>query len=136
MRAPSYVIALAAFVLASPNPQDIDFDLVYKLPNPNYATTASTVKYDATSILAAALPEITSSINAQTATTLIAAATGTVQKRDTACQPQPAGATAAPLVADSPSAFVASSDFASAANNAAMPSGYTKVFQNLQASNK
>jgi len=114
----------------APVPQDIDFDLVYALPNPSYTTvtgaTVQTVIFDPTSVLEAALPQITSS----------SVADATFVKR-AACDPQPTGAKGAPtLTADTVAAFTANADFASLALAAPTPSGYVQTFQNQKASNK
>jgi len=133
MRSYLAVSALMGLAAAAPAPvpQDIDFDLVYALPNPSYTTvtgaTVQTVVFDPTSVLEAALPQITSSS---------VVADATFVKR-AACDPQPTGATGAPtLTADTVSAFTANADFASLALAAPTPSGYVQTFQNLQASNK
>ncbi|KAF4551540.1 Hypothetical protein D9617_13g100410 [Elsinoe fawcettii] len=128
------VSALAALAQAAPAPapQDIEFDLVYALPNPSSSVdltaTAQVVKYDPTSILQDALPQITQDPHTDDG------AGSTLRKR-AACQKQPAGAKNAPTVADDPASFKASVDFANAANNAVTPAGYTQTFKNLKASN-
>ncbi|KAI7268903.1 hypothetical protein KC345_g7600 [Hortaea werneckii] len=63
MRSMLFQLGLAglAFAAPAPVPQDIDFDLAYQLPDPTYTTTMSQVTYDATTILQAAVAQITSS---------------------------------------------------------------------------
>jgi coproporphyrinogen III oxidase-like Fe-S oxidoreductase len=45
----SWAVGLVAVAAAAPAPQDIDFDLIYALPNPTYSVasdqTAQTVTY-------------------------------------------------------------------------------------------
>jgi hypothetical protein len=131
--AASGAIALAS---ASPAPQDIPFDLAYALPNPSYTTdlaaTAQTVTYNPTTVFAAAAVQITETTNTALAAD---ATTGAPNKRAvTACTPLPSGYGPIPSP-DSPSAFAALPDFASAASNAPVPTGYTQTFSNLAASN-
>lgn len=122
----------AANPVPAPVPQDIEFDLVYALPNPTYTiatdATAQTVTYDATSVLEAAAAQITATITGDDSAGLV---------KRTACAPQPAGATGAPtLTTDTPVAFTNNAQFASIASNASAPSGYSQMFTNLKASNK
>lgn len=122
----------AANPVPAPVPQDINFDLVYALPNPTYTTatdaTAQIVTYDATSVLEAAVAQITATLTGDDSAGLV---------KRTACAPQPAGATGAPtLTSDTPAAFTNNAQFASLASTAPVPSGYSQMFKNLQASNK
>lgn len=126
-------VAFAALAFAAPAPQDIDFDLAIALPNPTYSTEvgayAQTVTYNAASIVAAVVAQVTSDSVAET----------DVAKRvkRTACAPQPTGASGAPAVSpDTPAAFASNTAFASIASAAAIPSGYSQTFSNLNASNK
>ncbi|PSK46069.1 hypothetical protein B9Z65_5037 [Elsinoe australis] len=124
-------LATLAAAAPAPAPQDIEFDLVYALPNPTSSValgaTAQVVTYDPTSVIQEAIPQITQDPHAD--------GQGSTLRRRAACQQQPAGAKSAPKVADDPASFKASTDFASAALNAAIPSGYTQTFKNLTASN-
>ncbi|KAI6859842.1 glycoside hydrolase [Hortaea werneckii] len=131
MRSMLFQLGLAglAFAAPAPVPQDIDFDLAYQLPNPTYTTTMSQVTYDATTILQAAVAQITSS-----ATDNSAAAPSADKVKRAACASQPAGAGPVPSP-DTASAFQSYSAFASAAAGASPPSGYSQTFSNLQASN-
>lgn len=144
----SFIVAsaLAGLAFASPVPQDIDFELAYALPDPSYATslldqgtvTATTVTYDTSSILETAMPQITSSVPITATTVDVATYTGDANAKKvkrTACATQPLGAGPTPAT-DSAAAFLADEDFSSIANAAPVPSGYTQMFQNLQASNK
>jgi hypothetical protein len=127
------LLSLVAAVPA-PYPQDIDFDLAYALANPTstveVGVTSQIVTYTPAAIFDSAIPQITSSV------VVTSNAAAGVHKRS-ACAPQPAGATGAPAYSpDSASAFTANVGFASAANAAPVPSGYSQTFQNLQGSNK
>ncbi|KAF2228124.1 hypothetical protein BDZ85DRAFT_315612 [Elsinoe ampelina] len=125
--------ALIALALAAPAPapQDIEFDLVYALPNPSSSVdltaTVQVVKYDPTSVIQNAIPQITQDVHAE--------GPGSTLKKRLACQKQPAGAKNAPAVADDAGSFKASVDFSNVANGAVTPSGYTQTFKNLNASN-
>jgi len=95
--AASVLLAFAAAAPA-PVPQDIDFELAYALPNPpssvSIGVVAQTVTYNPTSILASALPQITSSVIATANDT---DATATLAKR-TACALQPSEQQALPPI--------------------------------------
>ncbi|KAI6791944.1 glycoside hydrolase [Hortaea werneckii] len=131
MRSMLFQLGLAgvAFAVPAPVPQDIDFDLAYQLPDPTYTTTVSQVTYDATTILQAAVAQITSS-----ATENSPAAPSADKVKRAACASQPAGAGPVPSP-DTASAFQRYSAFASAAAGASPPSGYSQTFSSLQASN-
>jgi hypothetical protein len=120
---------LASCAWAAPRPQDIDFALADAIPNPSYATTQSTVTYDASAILQSAMPQITSLAADDTMTAGVAK-----KMKRAACASQPSGAGPVPSP-DSASAFVSYSSFSSMATSAAVPSGYSQSFSNLQASN-
>ena len=125
-----FVPALAAIAVALP--QQIDLDLAYALPNPSYSTakyaSAQIVTYNPTSVIAAAMSQITSSP---------APSDLTLSKRQaTACSALPTGVSGYSFSPDSPAAFTANPSFASAASAAPTPSGYISSFTNLGASNK
>ncbi|PNS16124.1 hypothetical protein CAC42_4525 [Sphaceloma murrayae] len=127
------IAGLVASVSAAPAPvpQDIDFDLVYALPNPSSSValgvTAQVVTYDPTSVVKDAIPQITQDPHNDEPS-------AAVRKR-AACKAQPAGAKGAPTVADDPASFKNSTALADAALKAVTPAGYTQTFKNLQASN-
>ena len=126
------IAAMIGLTAANPLPQDIDFDLAYALPEPTYITTMTSVAYNPSAILESALSQITSTVEAQTATT-----TAVIAKRDAACQPVPTGSANGPtILPDTVDDFAASKDLASSALSATIPGGYTRMFSNLNASNK
>ncbi|KAH6639605.1 hypothetical protein C7974DRAFT_449729 [Boeremia exigua] len=63
-----------------------------------------------------------------------ASADKTLRRRDSDCSAQPLGAGPVPSP-DTPDAFLASEDFATAANGASTPAGYINKFKNLKGSN-
>lgn len=138
MRSLLLTAALAGLSMANPVPQDIDLDMVIAAPDPTFTesvgATAQVVTYDTATIIAAA-----TSVTSVTVDTVAPASTDAaagLAKRGN-CAAQPAGATGAPTVtADTPSAFVSNTRFASVASAAATPSGYDQTFVNLNASNR
>lgn len=133
------LLAIAGLAYAAPAPapapQDIDFDLAYAAPEPTYTVadgaTAQIVTYDASSVYASAIPQITATTDASSPAST--AVSGIIEKR-AACTSQPSGYGPTPSV-DSPSAFAAFSSFSALASAAPVPSGYTQTFVNLNAAN-
>lgn len=120
-------------------PQDLNLDMVIAAPDPTYTeavgVTAQSVSYNPTSIVAQVTSAV-SSVSVQVSDVLSGTA---VAKRDiakrTACATQPTGASSYTSAPTDPSAWASYSVFASAASVAPTPSGYTKEFTNLAASN-
>jgi hypothetical protein len=120
-------------------PQDLNLDMVIAAPDPTYTeavgVTAQSVSYNPTSIVAQVTSAV-SSVSVQVSDVLSGTA---VAKRDiakrTACATQPTGASSYASAPTDPSAWASYSVFASAASVAPTPSGYTKEFTNLAASN-
>jgi len=155
MRSIITLSTLISLVLAAPAPapapapQDIEFGLVYALPEPTYSidplATAQVVTYNPSSVLSAALPQITAKIDDTDAVASSIAASVSaaddngstvVQKRAiTACQPQFTAAKMAPAVADDPTSFSNSAAFANLALKAITPLGWSRTFVNLKSSN-
>lgn len=97
------------------------------------AVTATTLAISAT---ASSDPSATNLVNAA-ARASVGAATyqrRRIRKRDGTCAPQPSGI-AHQSSPDTPAGFVSDPYYAQAANNAYVPSGYTAMFTNLNASN-
>jgi hypothetical protein len=136
MRSVFLAPAILGLVAAIPAPQDIDFDLAYALPNPTFTqaigVTAQTVSYNPTTVYAAAAAQVTHSVvDSEVA---VATDANFVKKRAAACATQPVGYGPVPSP-DSVSAFYALPAISETAIAAPTPSGYTKQFSNLQASN-
>lgn len=129
-------LAALAAAAPAPVPQDIEFDLVYALPNPTYTiaadVTAQAVTYTPEAIYTEALPQITATDDADA----MPDATGAPNNKRAAasCTALPSGYGPVPNP-DTVAAFKAVPDFANNALQAATPSGYTQAFSNLNASN-
>ncbi|KAG9512005.1 hypothetical protein KCV07_g9747, partial [Aureobasidium melanogenum] len=128
-----------AAVLAAPQPQDLNINMIVAAPDPTYSeavgVTAQVVTLDSTAIAAQATSAV-SSVSIAVSDVL----SGTdVAKRDiakrTACAPQPTGASMYSAAPTDPSAWASYSVFSSAAAAAPTPAGYTNTFSNLAASN-
>ncbi|KAI9656445.1 MAG: hypothetical protein M1829_000404 [Trizodia sp. TS-e1964] len=146
MRTTFLLSALAAGVLAAPRaaPQDIDFeDMVESAPTPTLLGP------DVTALSESAVPTSSGLLSAALAAPAITPAAvdstssepptaeGKIRRRGGDCSVQPAGAGPGPsssTYADTPQDWLAYPYFASLANNAAVPSGYSLVFKNSQAS--
>ncbi|KAG9604512.1 hypothetical protein KCU77_g691, partial [Aureobasidium melanogenum] len=128
-----------AAVLAAPQPQDLNINMIVAAPDPTYSeavgVTAQVVTLDSTAIAAQATSAV-SSVSIAVSDVL----SGTdVAKRDiakrTACAPQPTGASMYSAAPTDPSAWASYSVFSSAAAAAPTPAGYNNTFSNLAASN-
>jgi len=148
-------ILLASFlslVLAAPAPapQDIDFDLVDALPNPTYTIPMNavnvTVSYNPSSILAAAITQITESVvtaittdgtPSTTDTDLSSSATASGQslkKRINDCAPVNVQSKNIAINSDDTlSGFINNNAYANIAKTAVKPSGWTQTFSNIPA---
>lgn len=140
MRSLLFLSSVIGIACAAPRPQDIDFALAEALPDPTYSeavgVTAQVITYDITAVLSSAAAQITASVVDSAAAVVLTTDAASNHKRD-ACAAQsvqPSGYGPVPSP-DTPSAFVSYSSFAAAATKAAVPSGYTQQFSNLQASN-
>ncbi|TGO13333.1 hypothetical protein BTUL_0071g00100 [Botrytis tulipae] len=135
------VALTAAGANAAPHPQKIDFKslnpVVQSVQSVPVGITAEVVTYNptaATSSVAAAVT--TSSAVKATETTLTTKReAGQINARDGDCSTQPATIYTGTNPADDPDSFLAYQPFADAANSAATPSGFTRSFVNLKASN-
>lgn len=123
-------------LVALAHSQGFDFDAIDAAPTPATTTPpigagATTVVYNSATAIASAAAEI--SANPVVAKRLVKNRLP-FGKRDGSCSVQPAGAGPVPAP-DTSNAFLADSDFSSAANSAQTPSGFVQQFQNLQGSN-
>jgi hypothetical protein len=140
MRSFFLLSAAAGLTIASPVPQELDFSLVDIVDTPSNVTVPSNtdeliVTYDSDSAAAAVQ---TSVLTGQTEIDISNSTTNstdssTLHRRGT-CAAQASGSGPVPSP-DTASAFLSYSAFASAAEAAATPSGYTREFKNLNASN-
>lgn len=131
MHATFIIAALAGFAIATPEPQNINFDLVNAAADRPHPTTAKKVTYDPSAVLLAAKPRITSSEEKSDSLDVV----GKLGKR-AACDPQPTGSSGAPATPNDAAGFLSSAELAAVANGASTPSGYTLEFSNRQASSK
>jgi hypothetical protein len=125
MRSALILSTLAVVAVAIPNPQGLDIDAIYSVPDPDVlgpdpADVDIPVSYDHS----AAVNDVIADIEGYPPTP---------KKRSAACEPQPAGSGPVPYP-DTPSAFLANGEYASIAGSAVTPSGYTQSFSNLKGS--
>ncbi|TGO90243.1 hypothetical protein BPOR_0073g00180 [Botrytis porri] len=119
---------------AAPHPQKIDFKslnpVVQSVQSVPVGITAEVVTYNPTAATSSAAAAVT------TKTTLATKRkTGQLEARDSDCSTQPATIYTGTNPADDPESFLAYQPFADTANSAATPSGFTRSFVNLKASN-
>lgn len=135
-------------VQAQEAPKDVDLDVVLDIdpiPDPTipvvYVTSGPTATaFTATYASSAAIAAVSAAVQ-DNSTDVVSIDTQTngnarrkMRRGTTTCVTQPTGY--GPVVSpDNPSAFIANTDMAAAATNAATPSGYQKTFTNNQASN-
>ncbi|KAI4848522.1 hypothetical protein E4T44_03884 [Aureobasidium sp. EXF-8845] len=137
MRSTSFLPALVAVVAAlpAPAPQEINLDLFANIPTPTSVQVTgvpTVVTFDTKALLASA----TAASSISVAITDAAPATASIVKR-AACAAQPSGY--GPITTnpkDDAASFVANAVYANAANSAAVPSGYSQTFKNLNASSQ
>jgi len=138
------IVFSALFSLAAC--QDLDWKVITRLaPQPNatvpvvYATSGTSIKSDASVPYSssAVLAAVSSAVKQQAtqSSDLVIGSAGIVHKRSAAssCAPQPTGAGPVPSP-DSAASFLSSGLFSQSALKAAIPDGYIKAFENLQAS--
>ena len=137
-------------VQAQEVPKDVDLDVVLDIdpiPDPTipvvYVTSdggPTATAFTATYASSAAIAAVSAAVQ-DNSTDVVSIDTQTngnarrkMRRGTTTCVTQPTGY--GPVVSpDTPSAFIANTDMAAAATNAATPSGYQKTFTNNQASN-
>lgn len=136
MKSVYFALGLAALVQS----QGLDFDAIDAAPAPETTTVpigagSTTVAYDSATAAASAAAEITASpIVADVKVKRSMKNRLPFAKRDGNCAIQPAGAGPVPDP-DTPDAFLADTDFSSAAQSAVTPSGFVQSFSNLEGSN-
>ncbi|OHE99004.1 hypothetical protein CORC01_05694 [Colletotrichum orchidophilum] len=126
---------ISAFV-ALAKAQDLVWQVIDDAPEPPQTTvpigaTPTIVPYDANAAAASVVAEVNASPLPQETAPVKSEKKRLVERA--ACDPQPSGSGPVPSP-DTPAAFLSSADLASAANNAATPSGYFNTFTNLQGS--
>ncbi|KAF2434427.1 hypothetical protein EJ08DRAFT_466188 [Tothia fuscella] len=128
------VLFLAAICRLA-NAQGFELSLLAQLPHttssPIATATAVTIKYDPTKASSSVAAEITGDSLLDPLAAFLSKRTA---KDIVPCSPQPRGKGPTPFV-DTPAEWARKADWADAANKAGTPSGYTKTFTNLQASN-
>ena len=130
MRSALILSAFVAVAFAIPRPQDMEYAPSDDLPapdklGPDYSSTVEIVDYNPAAATASAVAAVEEAPPSSTP----------YEKRSGACEPQSAGHGPVP-VPDTPAAFLADGDFATAAESAVTPHGYTKSFSNLQGSTR
>ncbi|KAF7865773.1 hypothetical protein EAF04_005938 [Stromatinia cepivora] len=136
-------VALAALTVAganaAPHPQKIDFKslspVVQSAQNVPVGVTAQVVSYNPTAAASIAAAAVTQSSAIKGTTSDTKREVNQLKARDGTCAPQPETIYTGTNPADDPDSFVAYEPFADAANSASTPSGYTRSFVNLHASN-
>jgi len=137
MRSFTVAAAFAALAVANPLPQEIDWAAVDALapiptvtiPVVDVAAKASTVAYEPSAAATSVAAEVKASGVDTDATSGLK-----VRAAAVTCKPQPLGAGPTVNSPDTPEAFLAYGDFATAANSASTPEGYYNSFTNLNAS--
>ncbi|CAD6448421.1 730eb83d-c379-4cb9-af08-d413e0040caf [Sclerotinia trifoliorum] len=136
-------LALAASAVAganaAPRPQNIDFQslspVVQSAQNVPVGVTAQVVSYNPTAAASIAAAAVTQSSAIKGATSDTKRQFNHLKARDGTCARQPETIYIGTNPTDDPDSFVAYKPFADAANSASTPSGYTRSFVNLHASN-
>ncbi|KAJ8068397.1 hypothetical protein OCU04_003957 [Sclerotinia nivalis] len=136
-------LALAALAVAganaAPRPQKIDFKslspVVQSAQDVPVGVTAQVVSYNPTAAASIAAAAVTQSSAIKGTTPDTKREINQLKARDGTCAIQPSTIYTGPNPADDPDSFVAYKPFADAANSALTPSGYTRSFVNLHASN-
>jgi len=131
-----YLLAglLASQAAALPSPQALDFDVIADLPPAPTPTIAIGVLSQAVVVnTKAALSSVVGAMATEVAASGNNSDVSDKIKRDVICPTLPAGCgpTTSP---DTPSAFLANPAYSSAALSAPIPTGYTQVYSNLNAS--
>lgn len=136
-------LALAALTVAganaAPRPQNIDFQslspVVQTVQNVPVGVTSQVVSYNPTAAASIAAAAVTQSSAIKGTTSDTKRQFNHLKARDGTCARQPETIYTGTNPKDDPDSFVAYKPFADAANSASTPSGYTRSFVNLHASN-